>query len=128
VGTGSKIRFWYDVLCGDHTLRVAFVKLFNIVHIKKLRSLSSFYFSNFFKSFPDLAASGDHVSSIPSPSSSFTLASLSPVKDIVAFSWIKLGVIFSSGGAYGRVPLEFGFWFVGGTRLASDGASVFGGS
>jgi hypothetical protein len=36
VGDGSKIRFWYDVWCGDQALKITFLDLFSIVHFKEV--------------------------------------------------------------------------------------------
>jgi hypothetical protein len=30
VGPGSKVRFWYDIWCGDQPLKLAFLSLFSI--------------------------------------------------------------------------------------------------
>ena len=86
---------------------------------KKLCSLSLFVFK-FFQISPRShcprrtypTASGVLISSISSSLVSFLFFG----EDFVVSSWIELGVLFSSGGAYGRALLEFGFWFVGGTH------------
>ena len=57
------------------------------VYIKKNApfSLLVFFFQIFSKTFLDLTVSSDDVRTIPSPSSSLALASLTPAKDISAF-------------------------------------------
>ena len=56
-----------------------------------------------------LAVPGTLVSSV------FSATALLLVReDLVASPWLELRVVLSSGGAYGRISLELGFWFVGG--------------
>jgi len=36
VGDGSKVKFWYDVWCGDQTLKITFSDLYKIAHFKEV--------------------------------------------------------------------------------------------
>jgi hypothetical protein len=62
-----------------------------------------------------LVVSGALVSSIPYSSVFFLRSFYYPVKP--RYSLVELGALFSSGGAYGRAPLELGVWSVGGSQL-----------
>jgi hypothetical protein len=46
VRDGSKIRFWCDVWCGDHTLKEAFPVLFGIAQYKEASVVDHLLFSN----------------------------------------------------------------------------------
>jgi hypothetical protein len=77
-----------------------------------------FKLSNFFKLLVDLVVTGDQFLP-PSPVllkarfSAFSVSSATALlffgEDLVASSWVESRVLLSSGGAYGRAPLELGF-------------------
>jgi hypothetical protein len=75
------------------------------------------------------AVSGVDVRSLSSYRLPSHLSLLFSGEDIVLSPfWAEVRVLFSSGDAYGRVPLEAALWFVGGARVVFDGVSVLCGS
>lgn len=36
VSDGSKVKFWDDVWCGDQALKIAFLDLYRIAHLKEV--------------------------------------------------------------------------------------------
>lgn len=46
VGDGSKIKFWYDVWCGDQALTAGFLELYSISRFKEASVADDLQFSN----------------------------------------------------------------------------------